>query len=497
MSERTGTALAALGAALLLGILGDALLRGVPWGINLFLWTGSLVVAVIALVRWRRIPAVGGGRWLLLVAPLFAAGVAWRDSLALTCLNVAALLLALALAAMRLRSGCLRRASLVEYAAGALASPIYAAAGTPVLVFGDVRWNEVPRAGWSRQGAAVARGLLLAVPLLLLFGGLFAAADPLFERLVSRFFRFDYEEWIGHLVLICAVAWAAGGLLREMLLSSELEAIPGERPACLSLGITEVATVLGTLDLLFLLFVAIQCRYLFGGAAVIHATTGLTVADYARRGFFELATVTALALPLLLLADWLLRKECRAHVRLFRLLAGLLGAMLFLVMASALQRMLLYQQSFGLTEQRFYVTAFIGWLAAVVGWFFVTVLPGRRERFAFGALVAGFAAIALLNAANPDALIMRANAGRIDARHPLDMEYATSLSADAVPEALVALPRLPASERAALAGYLLHHCSAPPREDWRTWNWSRSRAGDAVAAQRPALQKLAGAGGGQ
>src|SRR5262249_8189700 len=156
--------------------------------INLFLWTASLAAAVALLVRWRRIPAVGGGRWLLPVVALFAAGVAWGDSLALTPLNAALLLLALALAGSRLPAGPRPRAG---PARGAVAAPLYAAAGTPLLVFAAARWNEVPRAGWSRRGAAVARGLLLAAPLLLLFGGLFASADPVFERLVARFFRLD------------------------------------------------------------------------------------------------------------------------------------------------------------------------------------------------------------------------------------------------------------------------------------------------------------------
>jgi hypothetical protein len=55
--------------------------------------------------------------------------------------------------------------------------------------------------------------------------------------------------------------------------------------------------VLGLLDLLFLTFVVIQVRYLFGGAGRVAATAGLTHTEYARRGFFELVTVTALALP--------------------------------------------------------------------------------------------------------------------------------------------------------------------------------------------------------
>src|SRR5207247_1416024 len=116
---------------------------------------------------------------------------------------------------------------------------------------------------------------------------------------------------------------------------------------------------------LFLAFVVVQAPYLFGGAALVVGRAGLTVAQYARRGFFELVTVAALVLPVLLLIHHLLRREQPVHERVFRLLAGTLVSLLYVVVASAVQRMLLYQHLFGLTELRLYTTAFMGWLAAV------------------------------------------------------------------------------------------------------------------------------------
>src|SRR5918998_2555757 len=113
------------------------------------------------------------------------------------------------------------------------------------------------------------------------------------------------------------------------------------RPRIVSLGIVEVGVVLGLLDLLFITFVAIQVRYLFGGAGHVAGTARLTYAEYARHGFFELATVTALALPLLLLAHWLFRPDNRTHEVLFKALACTMVALLFVIVASALQRMYL------------------------------------------------------------------------------------------------------------------------------------------------------------
>ena len=98
-------------------------------------------------------------------------------------------------------------------------------------------------------------------------------------------------------------------------------------------------------------------------------------------------------------------------------------------------------QAFGLTELRFYATAFMLWLALVLSWFAATVLlRDRRNRFAFGVLLSGFAAMILLNAVNPDAVIARVNikpTGKTaSASTPY---YLTTLSADAAPVLVAAL----------------------------------------------------------
>src|SRR2546423_3058927 len=79
MNERTRQGLRALEAALLLGVLGDALLRATPWGLNFFLWTSALLAAVVALLeRFKRRGGVkGAGGWLLWPIILSSAAFAW------------------------------------------------------------------------------------------------------------------------------------------------------------------------------------------------------------------------------------------------------------------------------------------------------------------------------------------------------------------------------------------------------------------------------------
>lgn len=493
LTMRTRRGAAALGAAILLGLLGDLLLRALPWGINVFLWVGTLVLAVVWVARRGEVPLTGGGRWL--VAPLlfFAAAYAWRDATLLMGLTLLALLTTLALAASHTRTGRLRVAGLVDYATSLLTAFVFGVGGILMLGIGEIDWKSLPRTGWTRWALAIGRGLLLTLPLLILFGALFMAADAIFEGIVNDLLDIDLFDIALHLFLIGFYTWLVGGFLYQSLLHRQHEeSLPRLGAAPFGLGIIEVGMVLGALNLLFLAFVLVQFRYFFGGAALIQVTGEFTYAEYARRGFFELVTVAALLMPLLLLAHWLLRPQRPAHTRLFQFLATTLILLLFVVMASALQRMRLYMDAFGLTELRLYTTAFMGWLAVLFVWFGATVLRGQRQHFAFGALATAYVTLALLLVLNPDALIMRTNLNRIGvAPTPFDRSYALSLSADAIPPLIEALPRMDEANRCATVSHLISYWGPETqRPDWRSWNWSRARARQIVAANQEMLESF-------
>ena len=177
--------------------------------------------------------------------------------------------------------------------------------------------------------------------------------------------------------------------------------------------------------------------------------------------------------------------DARAQ-RLFSWQAGVQVALLFVIMASALARMRLYEGEYGLTELRLYTTAFMGWLLLVFTWFTLTVGRGKRERFAFGAAVCAFALVALLHVVNPDAMIVRADLAHAQKGRAFDAEYAASLSADAVPALTDALPALPLAVQGTLAVHLLPAWSRDTG-DWRSWSLARDQAFRAVQSRRADL----------
>jgi Domain of unknown function (DUF4153) len=487
MNDRTKIGLRILAVAALMGLLGDALLRETPWGINVLVWAAVLVAAVRVLLS-RRMELTAGGRWLGLATVGFAALIAWRDSPTLKTLDGLGLAGALSLTALHSRSGRVLLAGITDYAQGFFITSYNAAFGTPLLLFDDIQWGEIPARNRPSQLAAAGRGLLIAFPLLAVFGGLFIAADAAFATLVQNAFRFNFDRILVHGLVTAVCTWSVGGSLRAILLdkweepdspsvdSTTVAVRPKEPQNRISLGIVELGIVLGLLDLLFFSFVIVQFRYFFGGASTVEATTGLTYAVYARHGFFELVAVAVLVLPMLLGAHWLLRTDNLRHEWIFRVLAGTQLVLLFVIMISALQRMRLYQNEYGLTELRLYTTAFMGWLAIVFIWFAATVLRGKRQQFAFGAVVSAAVLIGTLHLLNPDALIVKANTARAGSGRGFDAIYASSLSADAVPSLVAALPALNPKDRQIVAAGLLSRWTLLEHADWRSESWSRRYA---------------------
>jgi hypothetical protein len=463
------------GAALTLGVLADVLFRRQSLGINAVLWTGALAVAIATLSAFNQLQWHREGRWLLLPALIFAGAVALRASPVLQAMNAGAVILILAAASFRLRGGSVRFGSVTEYAWSVLCLAAAIGAGFAAMI-PAIPWRRAP----VRRGPAVAilRGLALALPLVILFGALFVAADAVFSNILRRGLEFHAGSVASHFVWVALGTWISAGVLRGLLVDAGPPAPAAQPPPFLRLGPVEVTTVLGLLDVLFLLFVAVQVRYLFGSAAHVQASVGLTYAEYARQGFFQLLAVAALVLPVILTVHWLLR-DSSPHLRLaFRLLAATLVLLLFAVVASALERMRAYVGEFGLTQLRLYSTVFMIWLVIVFLWLLATAFREQRRRFAVGAAVAGLAAVAALNLANPAALIVRTNVRQASAEHPFDVAYATSLGPDATPTVIAALNRMAPGDACLAAAAVVGR--SPGDQSWQSWNWSRQQASASV-----------------
>ncbi len=458
---------------LLLGLLADLLFRTDAPGLNLPAWITVLAGSWVW-HRRRSGEVLGQAEWQLLgVMVALGAATAWRATPMLILLDlfgigVTAGLLPVAAAGpdawASLTPGGLVRAATgfgVRGVTGAL--PVVAEA-------------SLGRPGSGAVALPVARGLLIVAPLLLLFGLLLGSADRVFGDFLQQLIRVEPDRVASHVFGIAAGCWAGAAVLRGAGQERLRWPVAIETSVGRGLGPIELGMVLGLLDLLFAAFIAFQVPYLFGGPGWVARTAGVTLAEYAREGFFQLVMVSALVLPLLLVTGWKVDAAQPRAMRLYRSLAGIMVMLLLAIMASATHRMALYTAEFGLTVDRFFASAGIAGLAVTALWFPATALRGEPARFARGSLLAWGGWLLTLNLVNPERVIVEQHLQRAAAGHEVDASYLARLGADAVPTLVRALPTLPAAARDTLLAGMLRRAEGEPVSDFRSWNYGRARA---------------------
>ena len=112
----------------------------------------------------------------------------------------------------------------------------------------------------------------------------------------------------------------------------------------------------------------------------------------------------------------------------------------------------------------------------------MVALALRDARWVTNAAVAlGLVAAIVLSSMNPDAFIARQNLARFRLTGKIDAAYLGSLSADATPALVAALPSLATADRVRLTNALSCEREYISGGGWSSWNLGRSRALDALA----------------
>lgn len=493
-----------LAAGVAMGLAGDSLLRaeGEP-GLNFTLLFAGLAVSVVMVARSGDLDLSPEAVGWLAAGALLGTGLLWRGSELLRFLAFVSAGAAFTLPALHAGKAWVRRAGVADLVEALMASGLHAALGSIRLLqraHRDTVGSDTPH---HRTAGAVVRsvavGILLAALPLGVFGALFLSADPVFARILEDFVRIDLASLASHLFLITVLSWLACGYLSGFASGTRLDVLRTSGWKAPTFRGGEVAVALTLVDLLFLAFVVVQFRYLFGGAETVEVTPDLTYAAYAREGFFQLVVATGLGLPWLLAANRLLGEEEGPSPGIFRTLAGAQLVLLLAIVASAGQRMRTYLDAYGLTEDRFVASAVLLWLALLVFWFGATVLRGRGNRFAFGAVVSGFGLVALLHLANPTAYVARSHLDRAraaghtepDSATPLDVAYLASLGSDAAPILVDRMDELPEAGRRRVARALLRRWGPDTQEDWRSWNLADWKARTIVRGEGARLRTMA------
>lgn len=455
-------------SAIITGVAGEILFTGNGWGVGAALWMAGLAILGLSLKKKKESSGKQADQLLFIPLILLSLCFIWRDALFL---NIATII------------GLLTISGLIMHSNQAT-NGVWSTIKTPSIFQTCIRscagfWGNA-RAEVHRYRTSpiidktntqhALRGVLLAMPCLAIFGLLLSSADKAFGVLLANIVEVEVFQIPAKIFWITFFTIAAGTFLYGTL--SQVKTKPSVK-SNFSIGVLEISIILGLINLMFLTFVAMQMGYLFGGIDYIEGPAGITLKSYTRRGFFELVTVAALALPLLMALQRFFKPSSSAHILYFNMLAGLQVAMLLIMLVSAGQRMWLYTSTTGITELRFYSSVFMIWLAFVLGWFAWTSLRGLRLRFVRGSALAGVAMVLCLNIMNPDAVILKINLYRAAKGVTYNGDTLKYLATDAIPVAIEAFPNLRPKERQLISEGLNHYQSHNKISGWRDWNYAK------------------------
>jgi len=468
-----------LGVSLVLGVAADGLLRTVPFGINAAFFVGLL--CLVLAWGWQRHKEQAPCWHLLGLMLLLGLFMTWRDSSVLHGLNVMAILTLLALLVARPTRHGLHTTTLASLFWN-MSWGATEAAYTPFSLFGrETDWRQASKRVQPRHSRRILYGLALALPLLLVFTLLFIAADAVFKHMIETTsnrvaeMMLDNQYLAKHVLCSLVFFLMATLIVRPMTLGKKWEQSDVTSSPSWVPGRIELSIAMGSVLALFLLFVVIQFRYLFGGDQLVRTIPGLTYATYARKGFFALLCVVLLVHIVLMAGAWLVKGADSRTGRLYRTLGLGLAALTGFIFASAFFRMHLYVEAYGLTQLRFYAVTILIWLALVFLILIVRLVWPNWTFFTSGYLYSLLVILVLLNISNPDSLIARVNLHRVTQDRTLDAEYLQKLSTDAIPTILRYDEHLPAEDRDMLLSEILYDRTTNAT-GWRSWNLSRARA---------------------
>ena len=484
--------------AAFLGWLLDFLFWRQGLGANFTLYALLCLAGGLVAMRLDGRKMASGAAWLVPLVVVFAAQSALRAEPLTVLLGVLLTLVLLTLLAASFVGGRWWRYSAIDYAL----TPVrlgWSMLTRPLAFLGEARQSRLEASGMSRRRDfwPVLRGILLAVPILFLFGALLSSADLVFGQEVTRALQAlqlqRLPEYVFRLAYMTAAAWALLGVFLHGATQSgdEKTAADGQLRIPQLLGATEACIVLGSVAVLFAAFVLVQFQYFFGGQVNINIE-GYTYAEYARRGFGELVAVACFSLLMIMGLGALTRRRSPAERSVFSVLSVVIVILVGVMLVSAYQRLNLYEAAYGFSRLRTYVHVVLVWLGLLLSAVALLELLRRERLFATTILIASLGFGLSLSLINVDSFIVRQNLGRSAQRAPLDVPYLVSLSTDADPSlaSMIRSADLPPATREAVGAVLvcrLHLNARNHVTDWRSWTLSRSRSEGALQSVRSLL----------
>jgi uncharacterized membrane protein len=460
-------------AALLTSAIGAALLFSAWPGINWAIWVTAASISVILsrIVGQKRIelPLLV----LLTWATVLSFGLAVRDNDSIRFFVVISDMMLLGLAVIAIGSE-----SWSALSAKLLAVVPFLA---PFRVWRATAYEaaDAPQSISSPRARSIIRGTLLSAPLVLVLIVLLGSADPVIRwgtDLISAWLPdWSFPPRLLFFGFLLSITLGANSISARQI-GSSLPGMPTLARAS-TIGLTEQRMMLWSAAAVLWLFVLLQISYFIHPPPVV-IDSGVTFAEYARRGFGELSLAATIVGAIILILEYARPADAteRDRKKLARLELVLLVA-LELVLVSAFRRVILYEQAYGFTTARLFPQAYMVAMSLVLIALATEISRGSIS-ISFGRRAAEIAlgVFTVLVFWNYEAWIVNRNIDRASQTGKFDWYYAGRLSRDAIPTLVSRRVELPPDARAGIEARLA--CAQLPAE--RRWfEWNRSvRAAD-------------------
>ena len=344
----------------------------------------------------------------------------------------------------------------------------------PAAIRGLVDTSRKGGSAMKKVGAALL-GVGIALPLLCILIPLLIKADAAFEGILKQLPDIGAGEILATFLLGSVFAFWL--YLRAVGLRHSPKPVAKEAKARKGLNALTVNTVLIAVSVVYVVYLISQLAYFSGGFAGV-LPEEFTLAEYARRGFFEMAWICAVNLLVMCLAVGLCAKKKGRSPLVTRLLCLFIGLVTLFLVVSASAKMFMYIDSYGLTRLRVLtevIMVFMGITTLVVSaWLFIPKLPYMKA-----ILVIGLAIGAAVSWADVDTVVAKYNveayqSGKLET---VDVDHLKTLGYGAVPY-IYELTRDADPAVAVQAKEAIEHWfgQAGGIEDFRFWNYAQDIA---------------------
>ena len=311
-----------------------------------------------------------------------------------------------------------------DYLCGGV-NAVFGAIGSIARPFGDgndfARLREKKENGKARE---ILIGIAVAIPVVLLIGGLLMSADLVFSNMIAKVFEgiripanlagICFMLCFGFISSYCGVRYTAYRKDRQ------------DREVKILTETTAMFTVSVLVAVLYVIFCGIQIIYLFGGGGELPA--GVTYAEYARQGFFQLLVVCILNLGAVLTMEHFFQRN-----RAVDAVLTVISVCTIIMTASSGWRMILYIRAYQLTFLRVVVLVALAVITLLMAGTICYIWNRRFPLFQYGMAVVCVSYV-LFAFAHVDAGIAAYDLAQIENGNTAgDYSYLSCLSTDAAP----------------------------------------------------------------